>query len=97
MFRRGLVTLILGCFLTGTGFSAEIVVRTRPPHALHEHRPHSPGPGYVWGPGYHHWDGRGYVWRPGEWMNPPHKQAHWVPPHWQQRHDGWVFVEGHWR
>jgi hypothetical protein len=97
MFRRGLVTLVLGCFLTGTGFSAEIIVRTRPPRPLHERRLHSPGPGYVWAPGYHRWDGRAYAWSPGQWMNPPHRRAHWVPSHWQHRRDGWVFVEGHWR
>src|SRR5689334_18602411 len=97
MFRRGLITAVLGCALMGTALGEEIIVKTHPPKDLHERRPPSPGASYVWGPGYHHWDGRAYVWRPGEWMNPPHKRAHWVPPHWQQRHDGWVFIEGHWR
>ena len=49
MFRRGLVTLVLGCFLTGTGFSAEIIVRTRPPHPFaREQRPCLTGARMIW-------------------------------------------------
>ena len=97
MLRRVLTTLVFGCLLAGTALSEEIIVRTRPPRAIHERRVAPPARGYVWAPGYHRWDGRGYVWSPGQWMNPPRPHARWVPPHWQQRRDGWVFVEGHWR
>ena len=30
----------------------------------------SPGPGYVWTPGYHRWDGNRYVWTGGRGFSP---------------------------
>ena len=49
------------------------------------------------GRGYHRWDGHRYVWVHGYWAHPPHPGAVWVRHHWEQRGDGWVLVEGHWR
>src|SRR5262249_57527661 len=77
--------------------STRVYVRVGPPAPVVEVRPVAPGPRYVWVDGYHRWDGRAYVWVPGRWALPPRARAHWVAPQWRHRHDGYVFVEGHWR
>jgi len=97
MFRKALIASALGCFLVMSAGAAEVVVRVGPPRPVIERRVHAPGPGYVWTPGYHRWDGRAYVWVPGAWVMPPRPHAHWVEHRWVHRHDGYVFVEGHWR
>jgi hypothetical protein len=81
----------------GSAQAAEIVVKVAPPRAIVEHRSARPSPGHVWIGGYHKWDGRAYVWEPGRWEAPPRPHAVWVAPRWNHRHDGYVFVEGHWR
>lgn len=87
----------------GIGFSiisanaAEVVIKLRPPIAIHERRAPRPSPRHVWVTGYHRWDGHAYVWQPGEWQVPPREHAVWVAPRYTHRRDGYVFVEGHWR
>ena len=97
MFRKSLITSALGLFLAIGAANAEVVVRIGPPAPVVEHRVPAPGAGYIWTPGYHRWDGRAYVWAPGAWVRPPRPHAVWVAPHWVHKHNGYVFVEGHWR
>jgi WXXGXW repeat (2 copies) len=98
MFRKALITSILGCSLGLGAWAAEVFVQVRPPRPLVERRVAAPGRGFVWTHGYHRWDGRAYVWVPGVWVRPPRPHAHWVEAHWVHRgRRGWVFVEGHWR
>jgi hypothetical protein len=97
MFRKALLSSAFGLFLVVGAASAQVVVQVAPPRPLVEKRPPAPGPGYVWTPGYHHWDGRAYVWTPGVWLLPPNPHAHWVAHRWVHRNGGWVMVEGHWR
>jgi len=93
-----LMALALTTSTAGAATSGRIYVRIGPPPAVVERRIASPGPGYVWVPGYHRWDRNVYVWVPGVWARPPRPRAVWVPGHWAQEHGhGWYFVEGHWR
>jgi hypothetical protein len=78
--------------------SGRLYVRVAPPAPVVEARVVSPGPGFVWVPGYQRWDGGAYIWVPGRWARPPRPRARWVPGHWvQNRRSGWYFVEGRWR
>jgi hypothetical protein len=75
-----------------------LYVQVGPPRPLVEAAVVSPGPGYVWTPGYHRWDGGGYVWVPGAWVRAPRPRAVWVPGRWvRDRRHGWYYVEGRWR
>ena len=55
----------------GAATAAEVVVRVGPPAPIVERRVVSPGPGYVWTPGYHRWDGNRYEWTAGAWVRLP--------------------------
>ena len=70
-----------------------------PPPAQVEVVPATPGPAYVWVPGYWGWRGprRGYAWVPGGYAVPAQPSYQWVPGYWAPRPGGWVWVEGHWR
>jgi hypothetical protein len=94
IFASSIFALALGL---GAAQAAEVVVKVAPPKARVEHRGARPSRDHVWVGGYHKWDGKAYVWEPGRWEAPPRAHAVWVAPRWQHRHDGWVFVEGHWR
>jgi hypothetical protein len=94
IFASSIFALALGL---GAAQAAEVVVKVAPPKARVEHRGTRPSRDHVWVGGYHKWDGKAYVWEPGRWEAPPRAHAVWVAPRWQHRHDGWVFVEGHWR
>jgi len=37
------------------------------------------------------------VWHGGYWAEPPRAEAQWVPGHWRQAPDGWVWVPGQWK
>jgi hypothetical protein len=76
--------------------TTHVYVATRPPAPVYEVRAASPGPGYVWVEGYHHWDGRAYAWTPGRWEREPYARATWAPGQWQHDRHGWYYVEGHW-
>ncbi len=77
----------------------EVVVAKPPPAPMAEVVPAPPGPpeAWVWQPGHWRWDGREYVWQRGRYVERPRRAAEWVPPHWQERGGGWVYVAGHWR
>lgn len=73
-------------------------VRTAPPTIQVEAIATAPGTGYVWVPGYHHWNGSTYVWVTGRWELRPRPRAIWVPGHWRHhRGHGWYWVEGYWK
>jgi len=74
-----------------------VYVRVAPPPPVAERINVSPGPGYVWVPGYYVWTGTQYHWHAGAWTRPPRPRAVWVAPHWRHDRRGWFFVEGHWR
>ncbi len=76
---------------------ADVVIRIAPPRPVVEARVVSPGPGYVWTPGYHRWDGNAYVWTGGQWQMPPRPHQRWVAHRYVRRGGGYVLVEGHWR
>ena len=96
MIRKALMICAMGGMLAA-GAMADVVVRIAPPRPRVERRGRPPGRGYIWTPGYQRWDGRVYVWSPGQWVQPPRRNARWVPAHWVKRHHEWMFVEGHWR
>jgi WXXGXW repeat (2 copies) len=75
------------------GYSCPIA--TEPPVA--EAAIPSPGPGYIWLPGYHSWNGVSYIWVPGRWEIRPQGRHDWVPGHWNHNRHGWFWIKGHWR
>jgi hypothetical protein len=83
---------------TGPG-AREVVVTQAPPAVRVETQPVSPGPRYVWTPGYWRWTETGtrYHWVSGSWVLPPRQAAVWVPGHWTPRAGGWVWIAGHWQ
>jgi hypothetical protein len=95
--HKFLVLGVLGFGLSVGAMQAEVVIKIAPPRAVVEHRGPRPSPNHVWVAGYHRWDGNAYAWEAGRWEAPPRAHAVWVAPHYQHRHDGYVFVEGHWR
>lgn|SRR5579883_1094036 len=74
----------------------EVVVNEAPPAPPQEVIVASPGPEYVWTPGYYTWRG-GWVWVRGAWVIRPHPHAVWVAGHWGLRGHGYVWIGGHWR
>src|SRR5690348_190092 len=58
------------------------------PAIRHERVIVSPGPRYVWVPGYWRWEPyrRHYGWVAGAWVVPPHPHAVWVGPRVVYRH-----------
>lgn len=97
--RTNLAGLLLaGALFVGAASAAEVVVRIGPPAPVRIGAIGvAPGPGYVWVNGYHEWSGDRYAWREGEWVRPPRPHAVWVEHRWVRRHNGYVFVRGHWR
>ncbi|MBW0001134.1 MAG: YXWGXW repeat-containing protein [Verrucomicrobia bacterium] len=84
--------------LTITPGRAQVFVRIGPPAPIVEPGPPPPpARGYVWVPGYWHWNGYRYVWRRGRYMYRPRGRGGWVPAHYDRRPGGWVYVPGHWR
>lgn len=72
------------------------VVTEAPPPPQEEVIVASPGPEFVWTPGFWAWHGR-WVWVGGRWARPPHRHAVWVAGHWGHRGHGYVWVGGRWR
>jgi hypothetical protein len=106
-FGRGLRTTVAGLVLTGSLIGTvacasaaprgRMYLRVGPPAPIVETRVVSPGPGYVWLPGFYRWEGRNYVWIPGRWDRAPRAHARWVPAHWVHDRRGWYMAEGRWR
>jgi WXXGXW repeat (2 copies) len=92
--------LLLGASLVAgacAGASGGIYVRTGPPPVRREVVLVSPGPGYVWVPGYYRYERSAYVWVGGRYERPPRGRTRWVEGHWRENRSGWYYVEGHWR
>ena len=92
--------ILAGALLATTacaGSSGRVYIRTGPPPVRAEVVAVSPGPGYVWVPGYYQYRGSAYVWVAGRYERPPRVRARWVPGHWERDRRGWYFVDGHWR
>jgi hypothetical protein len=97
--KKLLLSGVCGLVFTAGIAQAQVVVRIGPPPPVRETIPPPPHehPEWAWHNGYHRWDGNRYVWVPGTYENPPHAHAKWVAGHWDHHHDGYVWVEGHWR
>jgi hypothetical protein len=106
-FGRGLRTTVAVLVLTGSLIGTvacasaaprgRVYLRVGPPAPIVETRVVSPGPGYVWLPGFYRLEGRNYAWTPGRWDRAPRARAAWVPAHWAHDRRGWYFINGHWR
>ena len=72
-------------------------VGSEPPPPVVEPVLVSPGPQYVWVPGYWRWYGHRWFWVRGVWVIPPRHGALWVSGGWGHRFGRVVWVEGHWR
>lgn len=70
---------------------------SEPPPPIVETVVVSPGPGYVWVPGYWRWHERHWVWVGGAWLIPPRHGAVWVGGRWERRWGSRVWVDAHWR
>ena len=100
-FRQKMLGAGLGALLVVTGAcastSGRTYLRVGPPAPMVERQLDSPGPGYVWQPGYYRWNGRDYVWVAGRYERAPRARARWQPGHWEHARGGWYWVEGRWR
>jgi hypothetical protein len=94
--------LVAGCYVRAEPAApvaqGEVVVAEAPPAPppVAEPVPPPPEAGVVWVAGFHRWDGHRYVWERGHYMRPPHRNARFVPGHWEARGRGKVWINGHW-
>lgn len=82
---------------TPTGREVVFVKEAPPPPRAEPPPPPAPSAEYKWVPGYWTSSGGRQEWVPGHWEMPPRTTATWVAPRWEQRGDGYVFIEGYWR
>ena len=71
-----------------------INIGVAPPAPRYETVP-APRSGYVWAPGYWHWEGQRHVWAPGRWMA-ARPGFHWVADRWEPREGRHHYEAGHW-
>lgn len=92
------VALFAGCYGPYGGGGVGIEVGGPPPGIRAEVAIDTPGPGYIWVPGYWDWGvNREWAWTPGAWQRAPHERAVWVAPRYHQRRGHWMYERGHWR
>ena len=60
-----------------------LTIGTPPPAPVYEVVP-APRAGYVWAPGYWHWEGSRHTWHAGYWM-PERRGYNWVPDRWDRQ------------
>lgn len=72
------------------------VAHSAPPHLRHEHRPPSPGEGYVWVGGAWDWRADQWAWVPGRWDRPAHADVRWVHPRYVHEYGAYRYEPGHW-
>ena len=90
--------LVIGMLWSQPSLAAvRVCVSVPPPPVIVETAPAPPSPRHVWIGGYHRWDGHAYVWVPGRYEVPHKHYKAWAPGHWAKHHNGWYWVEGHWR
>jgi WXXGXW repeat (2 copies) len=51
--------------------------------------------GYVWAPGYYHWNGHAHVWHGGYWVH-ARPGYHWVADTWVPYGHHYRYVPGYW-
>jgi hypothetical protein len=75
-----------------------VIVHRAPPAPRPERIVASPGPGYVWVPGYWAASRGEWVWVGGHWERPPRRGAVWVPPRYEREgRDSIRFEVGIWK
>src|SRR5262245_36981703 len=94
---RLIASSLLALLTASEAWAQTVYVRNAPPAPRAEIRTRSPGPGWVWQPGYYRWRRGAYSWRPGIWVRPPARHAMWVPPRWHHSRRGWHSSPGYWR
>ena len=75
---------------------AEVRVNEPPPALPDYEQPACPVEGYIWTPGYWHWNGVAYYWVPGTWVGPPRVGVVWTPAYWGFVGGVYVFHAGYW-
>lgn len=102
MLRHSLALVIFALCVGFSGLGASAQghgpggPRYAPPPARYERRGPSPGSGYVWVGGYHHWNGHSYVWIGGRYQRPPHYGYRWYPGYYNNRGGVYIWIGGHW-
>ncbi len=74
-----------------------VMAPAAPPAPQVEVVPVTPGPDYVWMPGYWSWNGTVWIWVGGRWGPRPYPHAVWVGPHWVRHGHYYAWQGGHWR
>lgn len=99
--RPWLLCALLGTGLAGAAMASpaqaravvEVSVRSAPPPPRVERVVVRPG--YVWSPGYWHWNGRRHVWVGGRYVLARPGYVY-VGPRWEHRGPGYRFHRGYW-
>jgi hypothetical protein len=76
--------------------SAAAFAPSPPPPPEVETPPPTPSPTYVWESGHWYWNGLQYHWQAGKYVAKPAATATFKPGHWEQRPEGWVWVNSEW-
>jgi hypothetical protein len=80
----------------GIDVGLNLNITVAPPELPVYEQPPIPAPGYIFTPGYWHYDPDGYYWVPGTWVQPPSVGLLWTPGHWGWRDGIYVWNEGYW-
>ena len=97
-FQKVLLVAIASSGLAAVSF-AQLDVRIttgHPPAIRHEHRPPSPGAGYVWVGGYWNEDAGHWAWVPGRWDRPEASGSYWIAPRYVHSEGAYIYEPGHW-
>ena len=94
--------MLMAGFLAASVASTAAVARSNvefelnigPPPPIVEVVP-APRAGYVWAPGYWHWNGERHVWAKGHWLHERHGYV-WNEDRWDHDGDRWHFRRGYW-
>jgi len=76
--------------------SNPVVVAQEPPPPRVEVLSPSPGPAYVWQPGFWSFSDGRWIWVPGRWVLRPNASTVWVRGHWDRDDHRWMWTPGHW-
>lgn len=74
-----------------------IIVNQQPPAPPVEAVVAQPSKSHVWTPGFWTWRNDRYEWMAGRWEIPPHANAEWINPRWEQDGNAYRFYEGYWK
>jgi hypothetical protein len=75
---------------------ATVYAEEPPPPLPVQEQPPMPAPGYLWTPGYWHWNNVDYYWVPGAWVEPPRPGVLWTPGYWGYSNGVYAFNPGYW-